>query len=616
MPDLALYFDPRGQHRSADLARRLEAVVTGGERYHVVRAIEPNIVAINALKPFSYATGQPFCKPNAWLMIDGAIYDDESFSRNLDALYSGQPDRVDRVGGQFNAIAYRRDANELIVVTDRLGLRPLYYATDGRAHVIASEIKVVVAALGISSDLSPVGMIELVALGHNIQDRTVLEQVSVLPAGTVFSFGVNGVSKRRYYRFAYAESTYRRTSREWGETISDCLKRNVSKYLQGEGRKGLFLSGGLDSRLVAGAIARQDRHVRAFTYGAPGSREVVYAGEIARTLGMPHTVLTHSANYLSRSLRKVVERAECAAPFFHTGSVDYHDQIEPHADVVLVGFCGDILSGAHLKRQMLGDVTQAEMIELIFRRALVASKEEVASVLNPALVERYWAEFLDRFRSSVEAIPGQHGPDLADVWDMENRQRRFTFSSPKVDRPRFEIIAPLLDRNFLDVMTTLPVKARWKQAAYRHAIVDGFPELRNIPWTKTGRPVRAENIRYSLDNNLRLARRSVARVGSKLGLSPGKISHDPRDLAFCIRQDQSLQSEYLIPFSTPGTLREDYFNPRGIRGLVEEHQGGRDRSHLLGALLTVAEFQHSFLPGLASKFAPPQTLSPVTSGRA
>jgi asparagine synthetase B (glutamine-hydrolysing) len=611
MPDLALHFDPRGLRRPTEVARRLETIVSGSAAYNVVRAIEPTIVAINALKPFSYATAQPFCRPDGWLMLDGALYGEAAFTQNLDALFSGQPDRVDRVAGQFNAISYRRDANELTVVTDRVGMRPLYYATDGRAHVIASEIKVVVAALGISNDLSPVGILELVAFGHNIQDRTVLERVSVLPAGTVFSFGAGGVTKRAYYRFAYTRSPRRRTAREWGESISDCLKTNVRKYLQGDGRKAIFLSGGLDSRFVAGAIARQGSPIQALTFGIPGSPEVVYAQEIARVLGMPHTVLTHSQNYLSRTLRKVVERAECAAPFFHTGSVDYHDEMALHADKLLVGFCGDILSGGHLKRQMFEPVSREAMTDLIFRRALLVTKREIATILNPGLVERHWAEFMESFRASVEAIHGQEGPDLADVWDMDNRQRRFTFSSPKVDRYRFEIIAPLLDRSFLDLMTTLPPHARWKQLAYRHAIVDGFPELSGIPWTKTDRPVRLANLRYSFDDNLRIARRSISRLGNKFGFSRARVSRDPRDLALCIRQDHVLQSEYLTPFATPGTLSDDYFNPRGIRAVVDEHQRGRDRSHLLGALLTVAEFHHTYLPRLASAFAPDTPRGPI-----
>jgi asparagine synthase (glutamine-hydrolysing) len=397
-----------------------------------------------------------------------------------------------------------------------------------------------------------------------------------------------------YYKYRYRPEHGGASPAEVGERISACLKESSPAYLGGPARKGFFLSGGLDSRIVAGAIGPAEPALHAFTFGYPESRDVVYAAELSRRLGYEHHVLTYPDVYLSKVIRDVVARTECTAPFYHATSVLFHDRVAEHADAIVVGFCGDVFSGGHLRPAMFKLPPGPELTGLIFHRAQCAGKDEIARIFRPEALDRYWPLFVESFRASVDSISGQSGPDTADVWDVENRQRRFTFSAPKVDRSRFEVVAPLLDRRFVDLVTTLPIQARRRQIAYRHAIVSGFPELRSVPWAATGRPIELNPVKDRVQEAARLGSKAFTRALARLGLRREGLEWRFRDIAEEMRNDAALFNEHLDPFLDSDRFPEDLFNRQGIRDLVKRHKGGADASHLLGTLLTVAVFTDLF----------------------
>lgn len=598
MPDLGLAIDFTSNASLSDLPERFRRALSGGREYSVCERIQQNVVAVNLLKPFSQIQSQPIENGQDWMMIDGAIYSDRPLSSCINDLFSCDTQRVSKVNGQFNAVVYHHDLNQITIITDRFGLRPIYWTKHRNSHFFSSEVKALEAASQKSFDFSPVGLIELFAFGHNIADRTVFDGVSVLPPGSMIRISEEGQIHERYYRFSFNEDEHEQSIAAWGRELSDILGTAMGKYIKAPGRPAIFLSGGLDSRFMAAAMANAEPGIPAFTFGDPGSSDVRFGQKLAERLGLPHTVLPYPDGYLSSTLHQVVDRTECTAPFFHTSSIVFHDRIADQADRIFVGFCGDILSGGHLKRAMVKSPKTIDISAAIFRRALLATKESIAQVLQPQLVEAHWPEFLEGFKSTVENIDEMNPANIADVWDMENRQRRFTFPASKVDRGRFEVIAPLLDTDFVNTVARMPVSARWQQSAYRNAIVEGFPSIRSVPWTKTGNPVRADQLRFETDELIRkfglLTSRIVrGTVGRRATTRSGY-----RDLADTFRRDVRLLSTSPKGVAKATSLPPEYFSHDSITRLTEEHLGGQDHSHLLGTALTAM----SWIEGRGNRF--------------
>lgn len=606
MPDLAVYWDANGDTDTRRVADRLRTLLSDDDPFFTIKEyVDPHFAAVQVLKPFSYALEQPVAAGGDRLFLDGALFggddnpgDEKSgddrharieglLQRLLRDIRDRDTDRLRSLNGQFNAVACMSEPGGLRIVTDRLGSRPLYYASSGSKHVVASEMKAVVHALEIDFPLCEQGVLELFAFGHNVGDRTVLEGIRVLPQGALIEIDERGMRATRYFRYRYRAGDSRKDPVALGERITHAVRESVPDYFRVAGRKGFFLSGGLDSRIIAGAVDESLLPVKAFTFGYPESRDVVFAGELADRLGFSHTILTYPEIYLSDVIEGVVRRTECAAPFYHATSLLFHDRIAEDVDNIVVGFCGDVFSGGHLRRGMFELPPGPELTGMIFDRALCASRQELAQIFQPHIMDRVWMRMVESFSNSVDAIEDQSGIDVADVWDVEHRQRRFTFSAPKVDRRRFEVLAPLLDNRFVDLVLTLPAWARKGQLAYKHAIVNGYPALRQIPCAATGKPIQLNPLKEKVSEAFRLSGRAAQKIMSRLGIGSASLGWQFRDISEEMRRDTALFNDILEPYLDSPNFPETIFNKQGIQSVITAHQTRQaDAPHLIGTLLT------------------------------
>jgi len=210
MPDLAVCFDTEKIEDAGEILGRLTRVLKGqGPPGPVAEVREEKVAAVNVLKTFSYAPDQPYRRNGDWLLFDGALFDppgsgaESGLGPVMDLLAAAQPEALRSLNGQVNVVLYQASAERLVFVTDRLGSRPLYHGQAGGRHVIASEVKAILAALGQPFPLNPPGLMELLAFGHNIGNQTVLEGIQVLPPGSIITLDSDGLKTRAYFTYRY-----------------------------------------------------------------------------------------------------------------------------------------------------------------------------------------------------------------------------------------------------------------------------------------------------------------------------------------------------------------------------------------------------------------------------
>jgi len=215
---------------------------------------------------------QPMHSPDGRqsLIVNGMIYNYRSLRSKLgDAGFTTDSDSetilhgyrtwgrdvVTRLDGMF-AFALSDD-ERIIAARDPLGIKPLYFGQVGDATAFASEIQ---ALDGLADDIS-----EFPA-GHIYDSRSGFERYYTIPgsAGEYWSTG------------------------ETLEAVRSTLEAAVRKRLRSDVPLGCFLSGGLDSSLIA-AIARQDiDELHTFSVGLDGSTDLDAAREVAVHLGTIH----------------------------------------------------------------------------------------------------------------------------------------------------------------------------------------------------------------------------------------------------------------------------------------------------------------------------------------
>ncbi len=203
-----------------------------------------------------------------------------------------------RASGMFALALWDHRERRLVLARDRFGKKPLYWGRLGDLLLFASELR----ALLHHPEFRPARDPEAVALylrfGYVPTPRAVLAGVEKLPAGGMLVVEADGTTRRMRWFDAVAEAEAAVADPLDGdeEALLDrfaaLLEDSVRRRLVADVPVGLFLSGGLDSTLVAALAARADPGLETFTLGFddPAFDESTHAAAIARALGLVHRV--------------------------------------------------------------------------------------------------------------------------------------------------------------------------------------------------------------------------------------------------------------------------------------------------------------------------------------
>lgn len=202
---------------------------------------------------------------------------------------------VEHFRGMFAFALWDTRSETLFLARDRLGVKPLYYATLPDGHVVfGSELKSVVLHPGVSRDIDPRGVEEYFALGYVAEPRTIFTSVAKLAPGCTLTLrrGQPLAAPKEYWdvRFTLSE---RIGLPEAIEELNRRLEDSVRLRMIADVPLGAFLSGGVDSSAVVAAMARvSDAPINtcSMSFDNPAFDETRYAQMVADRYKTRHSV--------------------------------------------------------------------------------------------------------------------------------------------------------------------------------------------------------------------------------------------------------------------------------------------------------------------------------------
>ena len=166
---------------------------------------------------------------------------------------------VERLEGMFAFAIYDTRTRELLLARDRLGKKPLFWATFGGALHFASEIKSLRESPAWDDEIDPEALEAYIPLGYVLAPRTIYRHVNKLEPAHTLLVRDGSVRIRRYWDVLEFDTDTRDESAVLAD-LARTLERAVSDRLESEVPLGAFLSGGIDSGLVvswmAGSLAQ------------------------------------------------------------------------------------------------------------------------------------------------------------------------------------------------------------------------------------------------------------------------------------------------------------------------------------------------------------------------
>lgn len=269
-----------------------------------------------------------------------------------------------RLEGAFAGAVWDHEREQLLLVRDQVGGKPLYYSETEAGLVFGSEPKAVLAHPLITPMVDADGLREALAFVNN-PGVTVFRDLHELPPGGALRFGRDGARLWRYWQLQALEHTD-----DVDTTVSRVramLEQSIERQLAADVPVASLLSGGLDSSAVTALMARQleaagKGPVRSFAVDFTGYAEnftpdamrgtpdAPFVREVAEHVGAEHTDLVLSAEQLmDPAARASVARAfdQPAGGDMFTSLYLLAGALREHASVALCGESADEIFGGY-----------------------------------------------------------------------------------------------------------------------------------------------------------------------------------------------------------------------------------------------------------------------------
>jgi len=156
---------------------------------------------------------------------------------------------INKLNGMFAFSIYNKKTKELFLARDKSGIKPLYYYKDDNKFIYSSEIK----SIDIKKEILQKSQILFLLLGYVPEPNTIYENIFMFPAGYYGYYKNNELKLNKYDKYNY-EPKIQKNYNELVDDIKLLFENAIKRHLISDAPIGVFLSGGLDSSIIA-AIA-------------------------------------------------------------------------------------------------------------------------------------------------------------------------------------------------------------------------------------------------------------------------------------------------------------------------------------------------------------------------
>jgi asparagine synthase (glutamine-hydrolysing) len=240
--------------------------------------LEPGVgLAMRRLAIIDLAGGQqPMSNEDGsiWVVFNGEIYNHVEIRKRLAAkghilrtscdtevlthLYEDEGDRFPEfLNGMFAIALWDRTKRRLLLVRDRIGIKPIYIACIDGTLVFASEIRAVIEHPEVSREIDLMAFSEYLTFEHTIPPRTMLAEVRKLPAGHMAVYEQGKLKVREYWDLRFPEVTAEDLGEQvYVERFREMFVTSVNRRLMSDVPVGVFLSGGVDSSAIVAMMSQ------------------------------------------------------------------------------------------------------------------------------------------------------------------------------------------------------------------------------------------------------------------------------------------------------------------------------------------------------------------------
>lgn len=393
--------------------------------------------------------------------------------------------------GYHAAIVYAAGIG-FVLGTDPLGLFPAYYWSDGEVTLAGSSQELFRYHPRFQPRFDPAGLVGILLTNSLVDGRTLWQDVRRLGAGQVLRWRP-GTRPREVpaYTVPVSLGEFDLPLSGHARLLANALDESLAQHVPHGSRVGLLLSGGLDSRILAGLLHRRGVSAAALTYGQRGDLEMDCAAGVARALGFEHSAFSDQHRALLDGVEPLADGAERKARWEHLangfGTVASYGR--PAFELrrrlpspVISGYLMDATVGGSHIAWGYSERDGAMSFETLFSR--VNALGLAPSVLVRLLRRDVFGNLVtDTIRRLQELYTGYAQQDSRRAWcfDLHHRQRFFIGGTVWGLSFTAWPVLPATNRRVLETAARIPTVALAERAAEIQLLRQEFPDLAALP---------------------------------------------------------------------------------------------------------------------------------------
>lgn len=226
-------------------------------------------------------------------------------------------DFLNQLNGQFAFALYDYQEQQLILARDQMGICPLFYTMVDKTLIFGSEIKAILAHPLVKREVDLVGLDQIFTFPGLVSPRTMFKDINSLKSGYYILIKDSQVKITEYWDLNYPkinENRVYKTESYYTEKLQHLLVQSVKYRLNADVPVGVYVSGGLDSSLIAAIVNKicpDDLHSFSIGFTDKDICESKYREILFKQLNFLHHEIWFDWDQISDGLVKAIYHSEC-----------------------------------------------------------------------------------------------------------------------------------------------------------------------------------------------------------------------------------------------------------------------------------------------------------------
>lgn len=402
---------------------------------------------------------------------------------------------VNSLNGQFAFAVFDFNKEQLFCARDHIGIAPFYYTVTDGLFIFGSEIKAILQHPAVKREVDLVALDQMLTFPGIISPRTFFKDIKSLSSGNFILVNRNSeIHTEEYWDLIYPkldQEVCNMGERYYVEKLDDLITKAVKSRLQSDVPVGFYISGGLDSSIIASKIWKIDKNLRRHSFSIDFTDKDISESKYQRIMANYVDSIHHEKLFqfsdIGLRLRKAIYHSESALKeTYNTASMALSELVRENTiKVILTGEGADELFGGYVgyrfdkyRHQQKAQVTRETLIENEIRKTIWGDENFLYEKNYFAYQKIKKKLYSDNIREKFDNIDCLNHPivnkERITNIDVFNKRSYVDFKlrmsehllSDHGDRMAFansvEARYPFIDKDLVEFAATIPVDLKLK----------------------------------------------------------------------------------------------------------------------------------------------------------